>query len=436
MEKYIAAIDLGTTKVVTLIGRRSAGGRVHVLASSETPSQGIMRGEVVNIPRVVASIRHTVEDVQAISGIPVQEVYVGIAGQHIRCMENSSDTMRKNGDMDISESEIEEIGEKMLLTGIEEGEKILHVIPQSYNVDDICGITSTDVVGMRGKRLKGNYRIVIGKSTSANYTNECIERAGLKLKQLILEPLASAQAVLSDDEKEVGVAIVDIGGGTTDLVVYWDKIVRHTAVIPFGGNVITDDIRQGCGVLQHQANAMKEQHGSCYSDLVNDSVLVVQGVDGRESREISFQHLARIIEARMEEIIEAVMFEIEKSGYLEKLPAGIVFTGGGAMIQHLEEFVRSKTGLPARVAKPLNITDDSPGEVRRSSYSTAVGLLLKGMEHEEKIPVAVLPPPPPLEPVEVEDTGKSPKPKKEKKKNNVVQNLTAVLFPDLFNNDV
>ncbi|MDR2802112.1 MAG: cell division protein FtsA [Prevotellaceae bacterium] len=386
MENYIAAIDLGTTKVVTLIGRRSAEGRVHVLASSETPSHGIVRGEVLNIQQVVESIKSTVDDVRTKSGIDIQEVYVGIAGQHIRRIENRLDNMRKNEKEEISEREINDMQEQMYRTGIDPDEQILHVIPQDYNVD---GYFIANPIGVLGQRLVGNYRIFVGKSKSAEYTSLCIERAGLTLKQHVLEPLASAKAVLSDDEMEMGVATVDIGGGTTDLAVYYDNIVRHTAVIPFGGNIISEDIRQGCGVKLSQANAMKEQYGSCFRDLADNAVLAIPGVNGQE-REISLEYLAGIIEARMEEIIEAVMFEIERSDYADKLSAGIVFTGGGAMIQHLVDFVQNKTGCPARVAKPLNITDDSPREIRRCSYSTAVGLLLKGMEYEEKILVPVV----------------------------------------------
>ena len=425
-EEYIAAIDLGTTKVVTLIGRKAANGKVHVLASSETPSQGIMRGEVLNIGQVTEAIQNTVDDVRKKSGIAFQDVYVGIAGQHIRRIENNLDCMRKNDQEEISESEISNMKKQMYSIGIEPDEEILHVIPQSYNVDEYFGIS--DPVGFSGKRLGGSYRIFVGKAKSAKYTGQCMQRAELKLKQLILEPLASAQAVLSDDEKEIGVAMVDIGGGTTDLAVYYDNVVRHTAVIPFGGNVITDDIRHGCGVMPRQANAMKEQHGSCFSELAGDSVLMIPGINGREPQEISFQFLAGIIEARMEEIIEAVMFEIERSDYAGKLSAGIVFTGGGALIQHLEEFVHNKTGIHARVAKPLNITDDSCTEIRRSSYSTAVGLLLKGLEYEEKAVAA----PPVLEPVLVpDDRGKKP-PKPPKPPKSPRPRTPTILMKSLF----
>ena len=380
MEEFIAAIDLGTTKVVTILGRRSADNKVHIIASSEVPSKGIMRGEVLNIREVEEAIRVTVNDVRQKSGIDFKEVYVGIAGQHIRRIDSRLDNIRHDDYEEISAREISEMKEKMYKTSIEPGEKILHVIPQSYNVDSHLGVAPDAVVGMLGKRIEGNYRIFVGRTQSANYTQRCVEQAGLRLKQLVLEPLASAKAVLSDDEKAIGVAMVDIGGGTTDLVVYYDNIVRHTAVIPFGGNVVTEDIRHGCGILSRDANNIKLQYGSCFSDLVNNTMLVLKGVNGREAREFTFKFLAEIIEARMSEIIEAVMYEIERSGYADKLPAGIVFTGGGAMIQHLSEFVRAKTGMEARIAKPLNITSDSADEVKQCSYSTAVGLLLKGLE--------------------------------------------------------
>ncbi|MDR3350025.1 MAG: cell division protein FtsA [Prevotellaceae bacterium] len=401
MENYIAAIDLGTTKVVTLIGQRSSGGKVHVLAASETPSLGILRGEVLNIRQVTESIQNTVKDIREKSGIDVREVFAGIAGQHIRCIENSVGNMRENEEEEISEHEIEEMKQQMYHIGIEPDEKILDVIPQSYTVDEHVNIP--DPAGYTGKGLKGYYRIFIGKSRWATNTEQCIRRAGLELnlKQFVLEPLASAMAVLSDDEKEMGVAMVDIGGGTTGLTVYYDHIVRHTAIIPFGGNVISEDIRQGCAVRLSQANAIKEQIGSCFGDMVDNSLLVIPGINGQE-REISFRYLAGIIGARMEEIIEAVMHEIDSSGYADRLQAGIVFTGGGAMMQHLVELAHIKTGYAARIAKPLHITDDSPAEVRRCSYATAVGLLLAGMKYKKQPEQLSIPvPAPEPEPVEI-----------------------------------
>jgi cell division protein FtsA len=415
----VAAIDLGTTKVVVIIGRKASDGKLKVIACSETPSQGIRRGEVLNIREVEEAVQVTLRDIRSRTQIDFKDVYVGIAGQHIRCFDSRVNNLRPDGDAEISEHEIRELEEQMYRMHVEPGEKILHVIPQSYNVDDYLGITRP--VGMPGKQLEANYRIFVGKLRSADYINRCIKQAGLSLKQLILEPIASAQAVLSADEKEIGVAMVDIGGGTTDLVIYYDNIIRHSAVIPFGGNVISEDVRHGCGLLPRQANAVKEQYGSCFSEMVDDTLLIIEGVNQQE-REISFKFLAEIIEARMDEIMDAVMYEIDQSGYGDKIHAGIVFTGGGAMMQHLVPFVNNKTGLPARVAKPMNLTDDSPAEVRQCSYATAVGLLLKGMAHEAALvlpqqmpPVAIEQPasvpvdaPPPTKPGKTPKTPRTP----------------------------
>ena len=382
MKDYIAAIDLGTTKVVTLVGKKVDSGCFHVIAHSETPSKGVQRGEVLNIQEVVDVIQPTLEDVRQKSGINFSEVFVGIAGQHIRCIENRFDKMRQNPNKEISSEEIKQMEDNMYKTQIEPGEEILHVIPQSYNVDNHLGIINP--VGMLGARLEANFRIFVSKKISAEHTQRCINRVGLGLQKMILEPLASAKAVLHDEEKEVGVVMVDIGGGTTDVVVYYDNIIRHTAVIPFGGNIITDDIRQGCGILQRQAEQVKVQCGSCFGDLAPENkIITIPGICGRDPRVVSFKLLANIIEARMEEIIEAVMFEVDRSGYSDRIAAGIVFTGGGALMKDLPQFVKFKTGMDVRIGKPLYLTGDSNLDTKRCSYSTVIGLLMKGFEYEE-----------------------------------------------------
>ncbi len=382
MKDYIAAIDLGTTKVVTLVGKKVDSGSYHVIAHSEMPSKGVQRGEVLNIQEVIDVVQPALNDVRQKSGINFSEVYVGIAGQHIRCLETRFDKMRHNHSEEISADEINQLEENMYKTQVEPGEEILHVIPQSYNVDNHLGILNP--VGMLGTRLEANFKIFIGKKISAEHTQRCINRLGLNLKKLVLEPLASAKAVLHDEEKEVGVVMVDIGGGTTDVVVYYDNIVRHTAVIPFGGNIITEDIRQGCGILQRQAEQVKIQCGSCFSDLAPENKMItIPGICGRDPRVISFKLLANIIEARMEEIMEAVMFEVERSGYADKLAAGIVITGGGAMMKDLPQFVKFKTGMDVRIGKPIYLTGDSNLDTKRCGYSTVIGLLMRGFEYEE-----------------------------------------------------
>ena len=377
---YLTIIDLGTTKVVGLVGEKTPYG-CRVVAYSENPSQGVMRGEVVNIINVLDAMKPCIEELEEKIGKRLSNVYVGIAGQHIRSQAECNKVNRNPNMQEITWEEINELEQNMYSSRVEPGEEVLHVIPQFYHVDERMEIR--DPVGMMGSKIEANYRLFIGRTNSAEHTKRCIERAGLKLERIILEPLASAQAVLTDEEKELGVAMVDIGGGTTDLLVYYDNVIRHAAVIPFGGNVITEDIRQGCGVPLRKAEEMKIQYGSCYSDLAPaNKTIVIPGTCG-DSREISFGLLASIIEARMAEIMDAVLYEIENSGYADRLHAGIVLTGGGAQMTHLTQYVKYKTGYHARVAKPVNLEESSCSEVYHSAYSCAVGLLLKGFEYQE-----------------------------------------------------
>ncbi len=381
MKKHIAAIDLGTTKVVSLVGEKTESG-YKIIAFKEAPSKGVMRGEVVNIQNVLDSLIPTIDEIRQEEGIEINEVYVGIAGQNIKCSTARHSRNRGKSDELISEKEIEEMEKEMFNSRVSAGEKILHIMPQSYNVDDHIGVK--DPVGMTGTQIEGDYKIFIGKVNSVEHSKLVINRAGLTLKELILEPVASAKAVLTEDEMELGVAMIDMGGGTTDLLIYEDNIVRHTAVIPFGGNSITEDLRQGCGVSSRNAEQMKIQYGSCYSDYAPENkTVIIPGIGGRESREVSFKVIAGIIEARVEEILEAVIYEIENSGYQDKLRAGIVITGGGSQLTNFCQFVKYKTGYDTRIASPNNsITFDSCEGVCKPSSSTAVGLIIKGFESE------------------------------------------------------
>ena len=285
MKETISVIDLGTTKVVCLTGVKTVEG-YKVIASCQAPSQGIMRGEVVNNQNVLETLIPLLEELQEKTGTPVEEVIVGIAGQYVRCKAVSSNYNRSDSNRQISKEEIHSMWLSMYNSRVNPGEEVLHVVPQSYHVDEYRGLP--DPVGTFGSTIEANYKIFIGKSVSAEHTKRAIESAGLQLRKLVLEPLATAEAVLGDDEKELGVAMVDIGGGTTDILVYHDNIVRHTAVIPFGGNIITEDIRQGCQVTIRQAEQMKHQYGSCYIDLApENTAIILPGIGGREPREIS-----------------------------------------------------------------------------------------------------------------------------------------------------
>lgn len=381
--EYVAAIDLGTTKVVSIIGKKNPNGKLQIVSHSKAPSTGIKRGVVLNIEETVTSIQRTIEEVQLNSGIIFSDVFVGIAGQHIRSVRNRGYINLSDTEHVVSIDDVQKLIDDMYKIPTEIGEEILHVLPQNFIVDNESGIKNP--IGMSGKRLEANFHIVIGQTASAKNIEKCVNRVDLVVSDLILEPLASAEAVLTEDEKEAGVVLVDIGGGTTDVAVFYDGIVRHTAVIPFGGNVITNDIKEGCSILQRQAEQLKVQFGSALGDIApEDKIVTIPGISGREPKEISFKSLAYIIQSRMEEIIDYITFEVENSGYAEKLSAGIVLTGGGALLRHLSQLVKFKTGYDVRIGYPNeHLTADSAEEINSPTYSTAIGLVLKGFEQVE-----------------------------------------------------
>ena len=383
-EKIVAAVDIGTTKIVSLVGRLNDLGKLEVLGISQTPSKGVKRGVVLNIEETVNAIQTTTSEAVEQSGINFNEVFVGIAGQHIKSVRNRGYINRDTYDDEITKEDVQHLIDDMYKIPVDVGEEIIHVLPQSYIVDNETGVKNP--IGVFGKRLEANFHIVIGQISSARNIEKCINRVGLDVKQLVLEPLASSAAVLTEDEKEAGVALVDIGGGTTDVAVYYDDVIRHTAVIPFGGNVITRDIKEGCAILQRQAESLKLQFGSALGDLAQeDKVVTIPGISGRDPKEISFRSLAYIIQSRMEEIIDAVTFEIENSGYMDKLSAGIVLTGGGSMLKHLNQLVKFKTGMDVRIGFPGDkMAADSIQEINQPMFSTSVGLLLKGLEYYEE----------------------------------------------------
>ncbi len=380
LTNFVAAVDIGTTKIVTLIGRKTERNKVEIIDLKSVPSTGVKRGVVLNIDETVNAIQKTVSDVQSTTGIKFSNVFVGIAGQHIRSIRNRGYINRDSYEDQITKEDIDALVNDMYKIPIDAGEEIIHVLPQSFIVDNETGIKYP--AGMSGKRLEANFHIVIGQVASARNIEKCITRVGLKNNGLILEPLASAEAVLTDDEKEAGVALVDIGGGTTDIAVYYDDIIRHTAVIPFGGNVVTRDIKEGCSILQRQAEALKIQFGSAIGDIAQeDKVVTIPGISGREPKEISFKSLAYIIQSRMEEIIEAVLFEIENSGVADKLSAGIVVTGGGAMLRHLPQLIKFKAGMDVRIGLPNeHLAGETRSEYIQPKYATSIGLILKGYE--------------------------------------------------------
>jgi cell division protein FtsA len=373
---FISAIDIGTTKIVALIARKTDDGKFEILGLGNAPSSGVKRGVVVHIDETVSAIELAKQQAEEQSGYRMSEVYVGIAGQHIRSMKNRNSKYLDNEE--ITQADVTYLHDQRAKTPLDPGDEILHVIPQSYIVDSETDVSKP--VGMSGRMLEANFHLVIGKVASARNISKCIERVDLKVKKMILEPLASATAVLSADEREAGVVLIDIGGGTTDIAVFYNDVVRHTAVIPFGGNVITNDIKEGCSILLRQAESLKVQFGSAMGDTAaDDKVVTIPGISGRDAREISFKNLAYIIQARMEEILDAVNYEIENSGYAEKVSAGIVITGGGAMLKGLPQLIKYKTGYDVRVGYPNQfLAADTDEKISQPHYSTGIGLIVEG----------------------------------------------------------
>jgi cell division protein FtsA len=263
------------------------------------------------------------------------------------------------------------------------GEEIIHVIPQEYIIDNEGGIRNP--IGHSGMRLEGNFHIITGQVSAVKNIFKCVNRAKLTTVDLHLEPLASADAVLSEEEKEAGIVLLDIGGGTTDVAIFYDGIIRHTAVIPFGGNIITDDIKEGCGIIKTHAEQLKMRFGSALAqENQMNEVISIPGLRGRPHKEISVNTLAQIIEARMEEILDLVLFEIKNSGYERKLAGGIVITGGGAQLKHLNHLVMRHTGLDCRIGTPNEHLAGADDELKNPMYATAVGLVMKGIEKYER----------------------------------------------------
>ncbi|MDA3890293.1 MAG: cell division protein FtsA [Salinivirgaceae bacterium] len=378
-EKIVAAIDIGTTKIVAIIGKKSESGNIDILGYGNTRSTGVKRGVVLNIEQTLNAIRQAVDVAESQAGVRVTDAYVGIAGQHIRSIRNRGYINRDSYDQEISKEDVQALVDDMHKIPIDVGEEIIHVMPQSFIVDNETGVKNP--VGMFGKRLEANFHIVIGQTAAANNIKKCVNRAGINVKSLVLEPLASSDAVLTEDEKEIGVALVDIGGGTTDVAVFYDGIIRHTAVIPFGGNIVTQDIKQGCNILERYAEQLKVKYGSSLADKAQENKVVsIPGINGRPPKEISFKNLSHIIQSRMEEIIAQVYFEVEASGMLQQLGAGVVLTGGGALLKNLSQLVAFKTGMDVRLGLPnQSVQSKIVEEVNQPMFATAVGLMLTGI---------------------------------------------------------
>jgi cell division protein FtsA len=378
-EEIIVGLDIGTTKICAIVGKKNEFGKLEVLGMGKAVSDGVVGGEVMNIDKTVRAIEKAIAEASESSGIDIRVVNVGIAGQHIRSTVQHGSITRSSED-EISPEDINRLTTDMYRIVIPPGSQIIHVMPQNYIVDYEEGIT--DPVGMPGVRLEADFHIITAKTGAINNINKCIKRAGLEIENLILEPLSSSLSVLSEEEKQAGVCLVDIGGGTTDVAVFYDGIIRHTAVIPFGGNIITHDIKQGCMVMEHQAELLKVKFGKAIAEEASPNEIVsIPGLRNRPPKEISVKNLAHVIEARMEEIIEMVHAEIISSGYHKKLAGGIVVTGGGSQLNNLSQLFEYMTGLDTRIGYPNEHLGRSKIEaVKSPMYATTVGLVLSGFK--------------------------------------------------------
>ena len=381
-------LDIGTTKIVAMVGNKNEFNKVEILGIGKSKSLGVHRGVVNNITQTIQSIQQAIDEAKTISGEEIDEVVVGIAGQHIRSLQHSDYITRSNPEDVIGQEDVELLIQQVYKLVMLPGEEIIHVLPQEFKVDGQAEIK--EPIGMYGGRLEANFHVVVGQVSSIKNIGRCIKSAGLSMGNITLEPLASSEAVLSQEEKEAGVALIDIGGGTTDLAIFKDGIIRHTAVIPFGGNVITEDIKEGCSIIEKQAELLKVKFGSAWPGENRDSEIVsIPGLRGRDPKEISLKTLSKIINARVVEIIEQVYLEIKNYGHDEqkkKLIGGVVLTGGGSLLKHLKQLVEYVTGMDTRIGYPSeHLAGDTESSETSPMYATAVGLLMNALEHKKAV---------------------------------------------------
>jgi cell division protein FtsA len=377
-DKIVVGLDIGTTKICAIVGRKNEYDKLEILGMGKAVSEGVIRGMVTNIDLTISAILKAIKEAEEQAGIDIKVVNVGIAGQHIKSSMHHGSITRNSNENEITVEDVNRLTNDMYKTVIPPGSQIIHVMPQDYTVDYEGPIM--DPVGMSGVKMEADFHLITANTNAINNINKCVKRAGLQIEHLILEPIASSMAVLTDEEKEAGIVLVDIGGGTTDIAIFHENIIRHTAVIPFGGNILTADIKQGCMVMQNQAELLKTKFGRAFAEEVKANEIVsIPGLRNRAPKEISIKNLSHIIQARMEEIIDLVHSEIIHSGYENKLAGGIVITGGGSQLANLKQLFEYMTGMDARIGYPNeHLGKGKIDAVKSPMYSTSVGLVLAG----------------------------------------------------------
>ncbi len=371
-EKLLVGLDIGTTKICVIVGEIVEDKRIDIIGIGTHPSKGLKKGMVINIDSTVESVKRAVEEAELMAGVEINSVYTGIAGGHIQGLNGRGVIAVKEGE--ITRGDIERVLDAAKVVSIPIDREILHVIPQEFIVDGQDGIR--DPLGMSGTRLEVCVHIITGAVTSAQNIVKCVKRAGLETMDVILQPLASSEAVLTQEEKDLGVMVVDIGGGTTDLAIFVEGAVRHTAVLPIGGNHLTNDIAIGLRTPPQEAEKLKIRYGCALTEMVKENETIeVSSVGGRAPRIMSRQLLSEVIEPRAEEIFTLVATEVEKAGFEDKIPSGVVLTGGSSLTPGMVELCEQILNLPTRIGGPSNM-GGLIDIVRSPMYATGVGLLI------------------------------------------------------------
>src|SRR6202163_4683222 len=388
-QPIIVGLDSGTTKIAAIAGRKNEFGKLEILGFGRANSNGVKHGQVLNIDETIKAIKMALDNCYASNpNLGINEVYVGIAGHHIKSLQTRGDIVRQTTEDEITQREIDQLVADQYKTYIPAGDQIIDVIPQEFAVDNFQNIPNP--IGYGGVKVGANFHIITGDKNAIRNIDRAVEKSNLHTKDLVLQPLASAAAVMGQEDLEAGVAIVDIGGGTTDLAVFYEGILKHTAVIPFGGENITNDIKTGLGVLKTQAEQMKVQFGSALSDEAKSNAFItIPGLRGMAPKEISVKNLANIIQARMSEIMDFVSYHLKQVGLdTRMLNGGVILTGGGSQLRHLIQLTEYVTGLNARIGFPNeHLASGQIEELSRPTYSTCIGLILKGYsdyEHNRK----------------------------------------------------
>lgn len=374
----IVGLDIGTSKVAAIVGELTSENHIEVIGFGSTPSRGLKKGVVVNLESTVQSIQRAVEEAELMAGCQIKSVFAGIAGSHIRSLNSHGVVAIK--DKEVSQYDIDRVIDSARAVAIPADQKILHILPQEFVIDLQEGIK--EPIGMSGIRLEARVHMVTGSVSASQNIIKCIRRCGLEVEDIVLEQLASCNAVLTEDEKDLGVCLIDIGGGTTDIAIFAEGAIKHTAVIPIAGDQVTNDIAVALRTPTANAEEIKRNYACALTQLADvDGVIDVPSIGDRAPRKISVQNLAEIIEPRYEELMLLIQAELRRSGYEDLIAAGIVLTGGSSRVMGLIELAEEIFHVPVRMGTPQNVTG-LVEVVKNPSHSTGVGLLMYGRDHQ------------------------------------------------------